>query len=89
MSDPPTHVNGHLSPDMFIYFFKGERGSLGGRGQPGLTGLKGAKVRELVCGRIQLENDLCVPFKSVVAWYAVFICLVIQPSAKFTSVNSI
>lgn len=58
----PIHLR---SPDMFINFSKGERGSLGGRGQPGLTGLKGAKVREPVCGRVGLENDSCVPFKSL------------------------
>lgn len=51
---------------MLIYFFKGERGSVGGRGQPGLTGLKGAKVRPPLRGRIQLEKNLHVPFKPVV-----------------------
>lgn len=59
-------VNGPLSPDKLLDFFKGERGTVGGRGQPGLTGLKGAKVRQPLRGRIQLEKNSRVPFKPVV-----------------------
>lgn len=42
---------------MLIYFFKGERGSVGGRGQPGETGPKGAKVRGPLCGKTKLRED--------------------------------
>lgn len=42
---------------MLIYFFKGERGSMGGRGQPGDTGPKGAKVRRHFCGKTKLRED--------------------------------
>lgn len=42
---------------MLIYFFKGERGSVGGRGPPGDTGPKGAKVRGHVCGKTKLRED--------------------------------
>lgn len=47
----------YVSPDMLIYFFKGERGFVGGRGQPGETGPKGAKVRGPFCGKTKLRED--------------------------------
>lgn len=58
ISDPPTCDNGALSSDRLIYFFKGERGSAGGRGQSGDPGPKGAKVRRRLGGKTKLRVEL-------------------------------